>query len=84
MNFRPMQERQLHVNSIDYNAETDQILLSVLTYNEICVQQHGTTIEEAAGSEVGSRGAPQPPASENKSSVASSESTLSGKRFPAR
>lgn len=38
-----------HINSIDYNAELDQILLSVRGFNEIWVIDHSTTTEEAAG-----------------------------------
>jgi hypothetical protein len=38
-----------HTNSIDYNEEFDQILLSVNTFNEIWVIDHSTTSEEAAG-----------------------------------
>ncbi|DAC72888.1 MAG TPA: hypothetical protein DSN98_02695 [Thermoplasmata archaeon] len=39
----------LHTNSIDYNVEFDQILLSVRNFNEIWVIDHSTTTEEAAG-----------------------------------
>jgi hypothetical protein len=39
----------LHTNSIDYNDELDQILLSVRNFNEIWVIDHSTTTEEAAG-----------------------------------
>ena len=39
----------LHVNSIDYNPEYDQILLSVKYFNEIWVIDHSTTTEESAG-----------------------------------
>lgn len=38
-----------HINSVDYNAELDQILLSVLTFNEIWIIDHSTTTAEAAG-----------------------------------
>ncbi len=38
-----------HVNSVDYNAELDQILLSVHTFNEIWIIDHNTTTEEAGG-----------------------------------
>ena len=39
-----------HSNSIDYNADLDQILLSVPYFNEIWIIDHSTTTEEAAGS----------------------------------
>jgi hypothetical protein len=38
-----------HVNAIDYNAEFDQILLSVRNFSEIWVVDHNTTTAEAAG-----------------------------------
>ena len=38
-----------HINSIDYNEEYDQILLSSKNFNEIWVIDHSTTTEEAAG-----------------------------------
>ncbi|MBU0638894.1 MAG: aryl-sulfate sulfotransferase [Planctomycetes bacterium] len=38
-----------HTNAIDYNADLDQIVLSVLSFNEIWVIDHSTTTEEAAG-----------------------------------
>jgi hypothetical protein len=37
-----------HTNSVDYNEELDQILLSVNHFNEIWVIDHSTTTEEAA------------------------------------
>jgi hypothetical protein len=45
-----------HINSIDYNEEFDQILLSVNTYSEIWVIDHSTTTEEAAGHTGGNSG----------------------------
>ncbi|CAA6676462.1 MULTISPECIES: DUF1566 domain-containing protein [unclassified Lentimonas] len=39
-----------HINSIDYNAELDQILLSVHNFSEIWIIDHNTTTAEAAGS----------------------------------
>lgn len=38
----------LHINSIDYNEELDQILLSVHGFDEIWIIDHGTTTAEAA------------------------------------
>ena len=38
-----------HANSIDYNEELDQIMLSVLFFDEIWVIDHSTTTAEAAG-----------------------------------
>ncbi|KYK33172.1 MAG: hypothetical protein AYK22_01290 [Thermoplasmatales archaeon SG8-52-3] len=38
-----------HINSIDYNKEFDQILLSVRGFSEIWVIDHSTTIEESTG-----------------------------------
>jgi len=38
-----------HINSVDYNEEFDQILLSVHEFNEIWIIDHSTTTEVAAG-----------------------------------
>jgi len=38
-----------HTNSVAYNAELDQIVLSVHEFNEIWIIDHSTTTEEAAG-----------------------------------
>ena len=43
------QQDLMHTNSIDYNEELDQILISVRYYSEIWVIDHSTTTEEAAG-----------------------------------
>jgi hypothetical protein len=40
----------LHTNAIHYNAELDQIALSVPRFNEVWVIDHSTTTAEAAGS----------------------------------
>jgi hypothetical protein len=45
-----------HVNSIDYNPEYDQILLSIHEFSEIWVIDHGTTTAEAAGHSGGKAG----------------------------
>jgi len=45
-----------HTNSVDYNEEFDQILLSVRYYNEIWIIDHSTTTEEAAGHTGGNSG----------------------------
>jgi hypothetical protein len=46
----------LHVNSIDYNAELDQIMLSVPTFAEVWIIDHSTTTAEAASNSGGLRG----------------------------
>jgi hypothetical protein len=46
----------MHTNSIDYNKEFDQILLSVHNFNEIWVIDHSTTTAEAAGHTSGNSG----------------------------
>ncbi|RMF85231.1 MAG: hypothetical protein D6744_01755, partial [Planctomycetota bacterium] len=39
----------LHINSVAYNAELDQILLSVHNFSEIWIIDHSTTLEQASG-----------------------------------
>lgn len=39
----------LHINSIDYNDELDQVLLGMRSLDEIWIIDHSTTTEEAAG-----------------------------------
>jgi hypothetical protein len=46
----------LHTNSVDYNEELDQIILSVHNFDEIWVIDHSTTTEEAAGHTGGNSG----------------------------
>ena len=38
----------MHANSVDYNAELDQIMLSIHEFSEVWIIDHSTTIEEAA------------------------------------
>jgi Arylsulfotransferase (ASST)/Secretion system C-terminal sorting domain len=38
-----------HANSLSYNADLDQIMISVLNFDEIWIIDHNTTIEEAKG-----------------------------------
>lgn len=38
-----------HINSVDYNAELDQIVVSPLIHCEIWVIDHSTTMQQAAG-----------------------------------
>jgi len=46
-----------HINAIDYNAELDQIIVSVPTYNEFWILDHTTTTQQAKGSTGGFGGA---------------------------
>ncbi|WP_235291868.1 aryl-sulfate sulfotransferase [Portibacter lacus] len=45
-----------HINSIDYNADLDQILLSVPFFDEIWIIDHSTTLAEARTSSGGNSG----------------------------
>jgi hypothetical protein len=56
INFGNSYQDWLHTNSIDYNEEFDQILLSVHNFNEIWVIDHSTTTEEASGHTGGNSG----------------------------
>ena len=46
----------LHINAVDYNAELDQILLSVHHFGEIWIIDHSTTTAEAASHTGGNSG----------------------------
>lgn len=46
----------LHVNSIDYNPELDQIMVGSRSLSEVWIIDHGTTTEEAKGHVGGRRG----------------------------
>jgi hypothetical protein len=56
INFGGRQVDFNHMNSIDYNNEFDQILLSVNFFKEIWVIDHSTTTQEAAGHNGGNSG----------------------------
>ena len=45
-----------HVNSVAYNADLDEVLVSSRNLSEIWILDHGTTTEEAAGHTGGRRG----------------------------
>lgn len=45
-----------HTNGIDYNAELDQIIISLHNMNEFFIIDHSTTTEEAAGHSGGNSG----------------------------
>ncbi len=46
----------IHLNSIDYNAELDQIMLSSRSFGEIWIIDHSTTTQEAEGDTGGNSG----------------------------
>ncbi|NNJ24309.1 aryl-sulfate sulfotransferase [Alienimonas chondri] len=54
--YAPMNAVRQHLNAIDYHPGLDQIVVSSFIYNEIWVIDHGTTVEQAAGSTGGRRG----------------------------
>ena len=46
----------LHINSVDYNSELNQIIMSNHNYSEVWIIDHSTTTEEAAGNSGGNSG----------------------------
>jgi hypothetical protein len=56
LNFGPAVSDWLHCNGLDYNAEFDQVIISVHTFGEFWVIDHGTTTEEARGHSGGRQG----------------------------
>ena len=46
----------MHTNSVDYDEEFDQILLSVHNFNEVWIIDHSTTTQQAAGHTGGNSG----------------------------
>ncbi|MBN1860335.1 MAG: aryl-sulfate sulfotransferase [Candidatus Thermoplasmatota archaeon] len=56
INYGTSPEDWLHCNSIDYNEEFDQILISSKYFHEIWVIDHSTTTAEAAGHTGGQSG----------------------------
>ena len=56
INFGPTGVDWTHFNSIDYNPQLDQIMLSARTLNEIYIIDHSTTTVEAAGHSGGNSG----------------------------
>jgi hypothetical protein len=46
----------MHSNAVSYNAEFDQVMLSVLEFSEIWIIDHSTTTAEAAGHSGGRQG----------------------------
>lgn len=49
-------EDWLHVNGLDYNADLDEVLISVHNLSEVWIVDHGTTMAQAAGHTGGTRG----------------------------
>ena len=46
----------IHANALDYNAELDQIMVTLRRFSEIWIIDHSTSVEEAAGSAGGNGG----------------------------
>ncbi len=57
LNFQsPINQDFLHCNSVEYNEERDEILLSMRAVGELWIIDHSTTTAEAATSSGGNRG----------------------------
>ncbi|MGB0896724.1 MAG: arylsulfotransferase family protein [Flavobacteriaceae bacterium] len=56
INYNNLYSDIIHLNSIDYNANLDQILISARHMSEIYIIDHSTTIAEAAGHTGGTYG----------------------------
>ena len=48
-NYSPTTAARQHLNSVDYNADLDQVVLSSFIYDEIWIIDRGLSIEEASG-----------------------------------
>lgn len=58
INYKALANQQdwIHLNSVDYNAELDQILLSSHSFGEVWIIDHSTTTAQAASSSGGNSG----------------------------
>ncbi|NCA84492.1 MAG: T9SS type A sorting domain-containing protein [Clostridia bacterium] len=52
----PQSSDWLHINSVDYNPELNQIILSNHNFHEVWIIDHSTTTEEATGNSGGNSG----------------------------
>jgi hypothetical protein len=80
-----------HMNSVAYNEQLDQIVLSVRGFNEIWIVDHATTSKEAAGHTGGKRGKGgdllyrwgiRPPTSAARAETGNSSSSMTRNGFP--
>lgn len=56
IDFNPKILEWLHCNSVDYNKDLDQILISIYGFSEVWVIDHSTTTEEASSKTGGKYG----------------------------